>query len=702
MQCINYILDLNPRLSNVIRRNGVIPKLMNIINSLGDISCLDSIVMVLDKISISNAILLLENNVFLTLLNVFDFMGKTQRKSIMKICQNISINILNYKQFDTYIKPASPILCNLIQYDENDTDPQILEKAIGIYYNIVINLKQAAEFEKMSMLEEELTKYNYFQNFCDILNKYFILRDKKITPFLVTKILQIISITCEISLLVVDKFLSINLLPILVEIINYEFNDQIFNNSSSSLNVINNDINNKANSTFLTDFFSVLISLFPFDDEKSKKDVKILSKKNKDYYLYFCKEILKPLVNNIMNKSACSNLSNLIKLLIIYIKTTEKDNIIQYIDSKPMAQIISKLLDTKFYPYLNDLSILIDILMSKAPEYYIKNFIREGIIENMKSYLSEEDKEINKIVDNKDKEKEKEKDKDKDKDKDKIKDKNKDNNDKIKSEEDIFKELLTHFKKDSSSLDKQKDTTNLLNEILMMDEQSFKNKKEEYMNEQRIITKKKINEIFTKYFTPEQIEIYNKKSNDNNNNCSEQGLTNLKDVLFSLEKDLSESGTKNKENTDKIFKTILDILTNPKNEITLFELENSNILLGLCEYFEPQFKTLFNKLDFAKDSELQKNIDLSSILPEPLIFNDQIFKKVQILVENLNESKEKLVNFIKLLEYSITSMNCFTMIIDDAQTNNLNFYYNQANLFSKRFNIIFTCRFFISWKTDSR
>ena len=81
----------------------------------------------------------------------------------------------------------------------------------------------------------------------------------------------------------------------------------------------------------------------------------------------------------------------------------------------------------------------------------------------------------------------------------------------------------------------------------MMDEQSFKNKKEEYMNEQRIITKKKINEIFTKYFTPEQIEIYNKKSNDNNNNCSEQGLTNLKDVLFSLEKDLSESGTKNKE-----------------------------------------------------------------------------------------------------------------------------------------------------------
>ena len=57
--------------------------------------------------------------------------------------------------------------------------------------------------------------------------------------------------------------------------------------------------------------------------------------------------------------------------------------------------------------------------------------------------------------------------------------------------EDIFKELLTHFKKDSSSGDKQKDSTNLLNELLMMDEQRFRSKREEYMNQQKIITKKK-------------------------------------------------------------------------------------------------------------------------------------------------------------------------------------------------------------------
>ena len=677
LQCINYILDVNPRMANILKKNNIIPKLITIINTLADISCLESIVMVMEKISLNNAVMLLENNVFVTLLNIFDFMGKGQRKSIMKCCQNIALNVINYKEFEQYIKPASPILCNLIDYRENDTDPQILEKAINIYYNIIINLKQYLEYEKAYELEEELLKNNYFQNFCNILNKYFIERDKKITSELIKKILQIINLTCELSSLVVDKFLSINLLPILVEIINYEFNDNptYNNNAVFSTNVITNDINNNADSTFLTEFFSVLISLFPInkDDTKSINYIKILSKQNKEYYTYFCKEILKPLVKNIMNKSACSNLSSLIKLLIIFIKTTEKENIISNIDSKPMAQIISKLLDTKFYPYLNDLSILIDNLMIKAPEFYIKNFIREGIIENMKNYLSEEDYIIKKEektelteekekIDNKDNKKE-----------DKV--------DQLKSEEDIFKELMSHFKKKDKNIG-NKESNNYLNDLLMMDEQAFRQKKEEYMSEQKIITKKKINELYSKYFTPEQIEKYNKNSAD-----KEEG--NLKEILSSLEKDLSESFSKNTEDKEKLkqsLKTIVDILVNPINEITLFELENSYILIGLSQFLEPQFKSLYNKLDFKNDNELQKNIDMNNILPSPLIYNENIYDKVKLFLNNF-ESKEKLVNFIKLLEYSITSMNCFSMLIEDAQNNNINFYYNQATLYSKRYNV---------------
>lgn len=366
--------------------------------------------------------MLLENNVFMTLLNIFDFMGKAQRKSIMKCLLNIALNIINYKQYVTYIKPSSAVFCNLTQYRENDTDPQTLEKAINIYYNIVINLRQYGGIENGPELEEELIKYNYFQNFCEILNKYFIERDKKITSELVKKILQIINVGCEMSIKVVDKLLSLNLLPILVEIINYEFEENSSNNLNtiSSLNNINSDINNNATSTFLTEFFSVVIALFPLkeyknEDTKEINDIKILSSKNKEYYSYFCKEILRPLVSNIMNKSACSNLSNLIKLILIFIKTTDKDNIIENIDSKPMSRIISKLIDTKYYPYLNDLSVLIDLLMSKAPDFYIKNFIREGIIENLKNYMDENDI----ISDDKTEDKKKEKTDDKEKDKNK-------------------------------------------------------------------------------------------------------------------------------------------------------------------------------------------------------------------------------------------------------------------------------------------
>ena len=266
-------------------------------------------------------------------------------------------------------------------------------------------------------LETELIKYNYFENFYDILTRYFIEGDKKLNPELIKKVLINIKLVCALSPLAVNKYLSINLLNILVEIINYEFSSQ--GNHDNSID--------NTNSTFLTELFSVLISLFPpFEEESAlNKDIKILSKQNKEYYKYFCKEILKPLINFIMSKSACGNLDNLIQLILVFIKTTDKDNIIAYIDPKPMSQIISKLLDTKYYLYLNDLSTLIDILMTKTSNYYMNNFIREGIIENLKNYISEANPEKIEFNDNEPGEK-------------------KDNN---LEEKDLFKELFTKFKK---------------------------------------------------------------------------------------------------------------------------------------------------------------------------------------------------------------------------------------------------------------
>ena len=92
LQCINYILDINPGLTSVIKRIGAIPKIITLITSMEDTACLELIVAVFEKISFENSFLLLENNVFLSLLNVIDFLAFAQRKSIMKTCLNISVN----------------------------------------------------------------------------------------------------------------------------------------------------------------------------------------------------------------------------------------------------------------------------------------------------------------------------------------------------------------------------------------------------------------------------------------------------------------------------------------------------------------------------------------------------------------------------------------------------------------------------------
>lgn len=63
----------------------------------------------------------------------------------------------------------------------------------------------------------------------------------------------------------------------------------------------------------------------------------------------------------------------------------------------------------------------------------------------------------------------------------------------------------------------------------------------------------------------------------------------MKETLSSLEKELNENSGDiiDKNNNEKIIqqiKAIIDILTNPLNEITFFELESSNILTGLCHF----------------------------------------------------------------------------------------------------------------------
>ena len=768
LQCINYILDINPGLTSVIKRIGAIPKIIALITSMEDTACLELIVSVFEKISFENSFLLLENNVFLSLLNVIDFLAFPQRKSIMKTCLNISVNSLTIKQFDLYIKPALEQLCSLTKFSEDNG--HINEKAILIFYNIIVLLNQGFYFNNNPELENVISKYTFMDNFCEILKLYFIHNNKKITADLVKKILKVINIMFQVSKKQTDKLLSLGILDIVVEIIHHEFNDVISNNENNKISNEANNINSntaKLSASFYTELFSLLTSLFPNSEkEKQEKDEKILRKENEKYYNFLSENIIKPLVDNIMTKSSCSTLNNLIKLIFAFSKTSSKEYIENYLNPKQMAQIISKLLDTKYEPYVNDLISLLEIFMTKVPEHFIKNFIREGIVENIKNYKFEKEekkdnekikkmkkkKEDKNIKDNKDKDKEDSfsdildaennysegyydmendnddnyddndnyiddlndsgKDDDNFKKKEEIKTevkkeeeitkeeiKKEETNKEIKKEDEIKKkeepnkeeikkeEYLEKFELKFTDLSKDLENKSIFEQQKLLKEilertKRLKNKESDLMNKgKKVFLEIKMKEFIEKFLTDEKIKSFLEK-------VKFKELINLKNTLISLEKELKSANESNDQNQIKnILEKILSILCEPKNEITLFELENSNILIGLCNYFEPIFKTQYDKLHIENDNELHKNIKMNELIPSPLIKNKNIFEKANLFLQCLAENKNKLINYIKLLQFSITSMNCFTMVVDSQSNYNLNIYYNQSKTDEKKISL---------------
>ena len=199
---------------------------------------------------------------------------------------------------------------------------------------------------------------------------------KKIRNDLIKRIFKIFEYLCNISGDFLDKIIDNNILNILVDMISNEFNS-------------NNEQSMKSSLSFLTEIFSLLISFFPSYKKDSNEEVKkekILSEKNMNNYKFLCQNIVQRLINNIMAKSACSTLSNLVKFLQIFTYSAERNVINNFVDSKPLSQIVSKLLDTKYLPYLSDLIELLNNLMKKSPEHFIVNFLREGIVKKIKNF----------------------------------------------------------------------------------------------------------------------------------------------------------------------------------------------------------------------------------------------------------------------------------------------------------------------------
>ena len=440
LQCINYIIDINPSLVSILKKINAISPIMNTITSVEDITCVDHIIKIFEKISMQNSRILLENKVMETfLVNIFDFLNIYQKKSVMKICYYITNKRISLEEYNLYIKPTMNILVNLIFFDDNDERENlfIVEKATNIFYNILNQIKNEFIFKSNDIKEKEeknekevnnsnnnnddivdeiIKSYNIIENFKLILDKFFLKNSKIISEQLIQYILRTIVLILELSQEGINKIFSNKFLELISEIINIEFisepqnnnnnnnlnNDNINNNVINiiSRRTINNLPQNKRFSIFSLEFFDIMNSLFPSSKDilykKNVEDKKILKPENKTYYDIFCQKIFLPLINNVIKKSINITLSNnFIRLISSFINNATKDDIILFLPSKPISQIILKLLNTKKYNSVNDSINLIKCLLDKSPENYIVSFVREGIIENLKNFKLEENLELN-------------------------------------------------------------------------------------------------------------------------------------------------------------------------------------------------------------------------------------------------------------------------------------------------------------------
>ena len=436
LQCINYIIDINPSLATILKKINAIESIMNTITAVEDISCLEHIIKIFDKISMQNSRILLENKIFESfLVNIFDFLNIHQKKSIMKICYNITNRIFTIKDYNLYIKPAMNVLINLGSFDESNERENlfIVESSTNIFYNIIHHLKDEIIFgtkEKIenpeikeqkeenndnnnsNIIDEIIKNYKVIENYKLILDKFFLKNSKIISQQLIQSILKTIALILEISKEGIDKILSNKFLEIISEVIKIEFVSDIKENNNNNnlnnniINIIpirsNSNINNipyKKFSLFSSEFFGILNSFFPSSTNSYYKgnpvdNKKLLKPENKTYYDYFCQNIFLPLINNVMKKSMnIIQSNNFIKLISSFINNASKDYIILFLPPKPISQIIIKLLNTRKYSAVNDSIFLIKTLLDKSPENFIVSFVREGIIDNLKNFKPlEEDK----------------------------------------------------------------------------------------------------------------------------------------------------------------------------------------------------------------------------------------------------------------------------------------------------------------------
>ncbi len=165
LNCLNYLLDINPRYTScIIKWNGV-GKIVKMTQNIEYIDCAESAIKAIEKMSFENPYAMIENDSFSAVLSLIDFFDLNLRKSALKACVNMTRVINNMDYIKKFIIPAIPSLTSLTKFIGNsEIEKTILDQAVLCFYNIVYCIKTYNLITQTQNFYTTLIMYGLLEN----------------------------------------------------------------------------------------------------------------------------------------------------------------------------------------------------------------------------------------------------------------------------------------------------------------------------------------------------------------------------------------------------------------------------------------------------------------------------------------------------------------------------------------------------------
>ena len=632
LNCINYLLDINPRSTSSVVKLGGVQKIVKLAENVEYIDCVESAIKTIEKMSYENTFTLVEKGAFISVLSFFDFLDLNLRKSALKACLNMSKPGTSVDFVKKYILPAVPNLTLLTKLSGgSEIEKSICDSAIQCFYYIVSGTKNYNFSADLNEFCNTITQYGLLDNLFELFEKFIKIEDDKdnkenmnmitsntaknnelnVNVDTIKTILKLFDILCTISPSITNFLLSHNTLELIYKALHRELDKTHSTNSNS--NEDSNKLSSTSHSLYL-EIFGLLISFFPGKTNnsyniKNQPLNRIMSPENNKHLLYFSDKILTLLIDNILHIPSSTTTLGLIKLISMYCSNCSIEYIVKYINDKQLANSLSKNLDSKDSSYILEVLILVDIIMQRCPEHFFISFLREGVVENIRTLKNVQEKLIYVSKDT--------------------------TLSKIKNA--LPLQLTSSASGPIEDID---ESIQIINNTLQKAKSTVPGSSNHLVAE---VIKGNAKFIEAKYFSKEKINEYISKTDF-------KGKMNPIEIIENLEKYKNIlKDNKVDENQDTI-KNLISLLIN--NNITFFEIEKSEIVLYLSNYFDSNFISNYKN---TIDSDGITQVILANT------FNCDIIQRVKKFFSAFEGNSENLLKFVSILQQCISTMNCFKL-----------------------------------------